>query len=178
MQGTLIDLVLSLDGRQRLTVELNGDFQDDFRALKESLCDITIKKHREKRSRNANAYFHVLINKIAKVQKSSDEEIKKRLVVEYGALARDEDGQIIGVMLPEKVNVDRIYKYNRQYDTKVMNGKRYCCYLLYKETHEMDTKEMARLIDGAVYEAKELGIETLTPQELGRMKNEWRQQYG
>jgi hypothetical protein len=34
---------------------------------------------------------------------------------------------------------------------------------------------MSRLIDGTVFEAKELGIETLTPNELERMKNEWSQ---
>ncbi len=174
MQGELIDLSLSLNGKQRLTIELSGDFKEDFQVLKDGICDIEIKKHREKRSRNANAYFHVLVNKIAAVLGEGNEERKKKLVVEYGALARDEDGQIIGVMLPEKVNPDKIYKYNKQYDTKAMNGRRYSCYLLYKETHTLDTKEMSRLIDGTVSEAKELGIETLTPAELERMKSEWR----
>ena len=32
---------------------------------------------------------------------------------------------------------------------------------------------MATLIDGVVREAKELGIETLPPDELNRMKREW-----
>ena len=36
-----------------------------------------------------------------------------------------------------------------------------------------DSKEMATLIDGVVREAKELGIETLPPDELLRMKQEW-----
>ena len=175
MQCNLIDLSLGFNGKQRLTVELNGDFQESYQALKESLCDIEIKKHREKRSGNANAYFHVLVNKIAAVHETSDEAIKKRLVVEYGSLARDEDGQIIGIMLPEKVDADKLYKYNRFYQTKKLGNRKYNCYLLYKETHNMDTKEMSRLIDGTVFEAKELGIETLTPNELKRMKNEWSQ---
>lgn len=178
MQGTLKDLSLSLSGRQRLTIEIDGDFQEDFQALKDSICDIEIKKHREKRSRNANAYFHVLVNKIASKLHEGNEERKKKLVVDYGALARDDDGQIIGVMLPAKVNADHIYKYNKAFDEKVMNGKRYICYLLYKETHTMDTKEMARLIDGTVSDAKELGIETLPPAELERMKQEWRNYHG
>ena len=38
----------------------------------------------------------------------------------------------------------------------------------------MNTQEMSRLIDGTVSQAKELGIETATPEELERMKNEWR----
>ena len=47
------------------------------------------------------------------------------------------------------------------------------CYLVYKQTHLMDSKEMARLIDGAIEVAKELGIETDTPEQLARYKEEW-----
>lgn len=47
------------------------------------------------------------------------------------------------------------------------------CYLAYKQTHLMDSKEMARLIDGAIEVAKELGIETDTPEQLARYKEDW-----
>ena len=40
-------------------------------------------------------------------------------------------------------------------------------------SHTYNTAEMARLIDGTVDEAKALGIETLTPAELERMKSTW-----
>jgi hypothetical protein len=40
-------------------------------------------------------------------------------------------------------------------------------------SHTYDTREMSRLIDGTVEEAKELGIETLTPEQLERMKASW-----
>ena len=36
------------------------------------------------------------------------------------------------------------------------------------------TEEMSRLIDEAVREAKSLGIETLTPDELARLKEDWK----
>lgn len=41
-------------------------------------------------------------------------------------------------------------------------------------SHTYDTKEMSRLIDGTVEEAKELGIETLTPDQVERMKQAWK----
>jgi hypothetical protein len=41
-------------------------------------------------------------------------------------------------------------------------------------SHTYDTKEMSRLIDGVVEAAKELGIETLTPEQLERMKAAWK----
>lgn len=47
-------------------------------------------------------------------------------------------------------------------------------YAKLKGTSEYDTKEMSRFIDGIVSEAKELGIETLPPDEVARMKREWK----
>lgn len=47
------------------------------------------------------------------------------------------------------------------------------CYLVYKDTSKMDTKEFSHLIDGAIDEAKALGIETDTPEQLARYKEEW-----
>ena len=35
-------------------------------------------------------------------------------------------------------------------------------------------REMARLLDGIIEEAKELGIDTRTPDEIERMKMEWK----
>ena len=46
-------------------------------------------------------------------------------------------------------------------------------YLFYKQTHELNTKEMSDLIDGVVYECQKLGIETKTKEELNSMLNEW-----
>ena len=54
------------------------------------------------------------------------------------------------------------------------NGVRKDKYLLYKHTHTLNSKEMARLIDGTVQDAKQLGIETKTPQQLAEMKSLWR----
>lgn len=41
-------------------------------------------------------------------------------------------------------------------------------------SHTYDTKEMSELIKGTVAEAKELGIETATPQEIKEMEERWR----
>jgi 16S rRNA U1498 N3-methylase RsmE len=40
-------------------------------------------------------------------------------------------------------------------------------------SHTYNTAEMSRLIDATVEEAKELGVETLTPDQLERMKASW-----
>ncbi len=176
MRGTLRDLTMNRDGSQNITVTVVGtDFRDMFDKLKDKDLDIEIKQHREKRSKNANAYFHVLVNKIAGETGESDDAVKTRLVIDFGVAAKDEDGLTIGFKLPSTVDVSRIYPYTRLFDQRVENGKTFNCYLVLKQTHEMNTKEMARLIDGAIQEAKELGIETDTPETLKRYQEQWEQ---
>lgn len=176
MRGRLVDMTIGLNGKHRITVEVSRDFREDFDRLKDQDLDIEIKKHRDKRSKSANAYFHVLVNKIATVRGGSEEATKKSLVIEYGALAKDEDGLTVGFKLPVSVDVDTVHPYTKCFDTREENGKLFRCYLVYKRTRYMDSKEMARLIDGAIEVAKELGIETDTPEQLARYKEEWSRQ--
>lgn len=176
MIGRLIDIAVGLNGRQRLTVELDGDFRASFESLKDSpKLDIDIKKHREKRSANANAYFHLLIGKIAEVKGLGIDEVKRLMVIEYGTLAKDADGCTVGFKLPVSVDAATLYPYVKCFDTREENGKLFNCYLVFKQTHEMDTKEMCRLIDGTILEARALGIETDTPEQVEKFKSLWAQ---
>ena len=124
--------------------------------------------YKEKRSLNANAYFHVLVDRIAKATRQSTAEIKKQLVFDYGAqvgiIALESD------KYPEHAGVEYARALN---DFVSPKGKRCVQYAVYKPTHKLDTAEMAVLIDGAVSEAKELGIETKTPEELEKIKALW-----
>ena len=168
MKGRLIDFSMGWNRKQRITIELDTDFREGYEALKEVDIEVSVKKWRRKRSNDANAYFHVLVNAIAEARGLSDDEVKRSLVVDYGVLARDDDGQIIGFKLPSSVDVSFIYPYTRLYKQVEENGKLFNCFLIYKHSSEMDTKEMARLIDGAVQEARDLGIDTDTPEERAR----------
>lgn len=176
MRGRLIDIAFGRNKKQRITVEVDRDFRASFDRLKDEELDITITKHREKRSNSANAYFHVLVNDIAAETGGSDESVKKYLVLEYGAIAKDSNGLNIGFKLPFSVNVDTIYPYTKCFDIREENGMSFKCYLVYKRTRDMNTKEMARLIDGAIEKAQELGIETDTPEQIARYKKEWNEQ--
>ena len=55
----------------------------------------------------------------------------------------------------------------------MVNGRDFTHWAIVRPSHEYDTKEMAALIDGTIEDAKELGIETITPAELERMKAAW-----
>lgn len=127
---------------------------------------VNVKKFAKKRSLDANAYFHVLVNKIAAKVNSSDDEVKKNLVCSYGTLAKDDDGNLIGATIPAGMSLDSFYPYTRNYKTVYVGGKECNCFLFYKRTRDMDTKEFSRLLEGTISEAKNLGIETLSKEEV------------
>ena len=90
MIGRLRDLTMNPDRSFNVTITVKKDFREKFDQLKDKDLDIEIKQHREIRSKNANAYFHVLVNKIANETMESDEAVKVRLVTEYGVVDRTE----------------------------------------------------------------------------------------
>ena len=174
MIGRLKDMVKDRDGNWVISFTTKDRFDGNkFDELAKVDCDIDIRKHRNIRSKNANSYFHVLVNKIAGETGESDEEVKIRLITSYGALARTEDGKLLMFVLPQDADATDYYKYAVLYDQREINGTVCNMWKVYKDSHKMDTKEMARVIDGAIKEAKELGIETTTPAELEKMKQQW-----
>ena len=140
---------------------------DKFR---DGFVDIQVEKWSDKRSLQANAYFHVLCNKIAEATKSSMDDVKKMLVSQYGTLARGTDGKYMAVKVPKNTDIEQIYPYFRHIgeDKEGLD-----MYLFFKQTHTLTKDEMNRLIQGTVDEAKVLNIETLTPDEIERMMNRW-----
>lgn len=168
MKGRLIDFSFGYNRKQRITIELDSDFREGFDALREVDLEISIKKWRVIRSNDANKYFHLLVNEIASSRGLSDDQVKIDLVTQYGTYARDDDGMIVGFKLPASVDVSTIYPYTRMYKEIEENGKPYKCYLVYKQTRLMDSKEMSHLIDGAIQVAQELGIDTDTPEQKAR----------
>ena len=132
--------------------------------------DVEAKKHREKRSNDANAYFHVLINKLARHFNISDDGMKIKMNLDYGTIARFEDGRIKGCKVPEGTNIKEFYKYAKWYKTDEEGND---CYIFYKETHTLNTKEMSQLIEGVVQECKDAGIETKPQAEIDSLLKEW-----
>lgn len=139
----------------------------------DKLVRVTLSNAVKPRSLSANAYFHVLASHIGERLNLGLDAVKKRLVLDYGALLKDENGGTVGIKLPCSVNVDEIYPYAKWFDTRVDNGVRFNCFMLFKRTHTLDSAEMSRLIRGTVAEAKELGIQTETPEELNRILGAW-----
>ena len=112
----------------------------------EKVLDLQVKEHREKRSLDANAYFHVLLSKIAEKTNVGLEDVKKRIVEDYGTVA-------FVARIPADADLETIYKYSKLIGAS--KGTKTPCndWYIFKPTHELNTKEMARLIDGVIQEA-------------------------
>ena len=53
------------------------------------------------------------------------------------------------------------------------DGRMYRTYVMLKGSHELDTRDMGLLIDGVVSECHEIGIDTLTPNQIRELKERW-----
>ena len=154
--------------KPQLTLEVNelNDFKqlvDDMNGLEK--LSIEIKPYREKRSLNANNYCWKILTEIADVLRAGKDEIYLKMLKRYG------QSDLISVL--SHVPVAHYFKYFEEAGTSKLNGKEFTHYRVYKGSSEYDSREMSIFIDGVVSEAKELGIQTETPDEIARLKALW-----
>jgi hypothetical protein len=151
-----------------LMFEINE--RNDFELIVDDLKDkdklsIEVKPYRERRSLNANAYAWKLIGEIADVVRAGKDEVYLMMLKRYG------QSELISVL--SHVPIGNYVKYYEEAGESKLNGKLFTHYRVYKGSSEFDTREMSILIDGVVSEAKNLGIQTETPNQLAEMKARW-----
>ena len=122
-----------------------------------------IEEYKQKRSLTQNAYFWVLVNEIANVTRQSKDDIHLQMLKEYG------QNQVISVQ--SNIDISKFIKYFEEIGHGRVNGKDFTHYRVFEGSSEMDSREMAILLDGVVQEAEQLGIPTLTPAEIARLKS-------
>ena len=132
-----------------------------------------VKEYKTKRSNDANAYFHVLVNELARHNNISDKEMKIEMNLKYGTIATNDNGKI-GIKIPEGTDVSQFYDYAKWFGSCEDNGIVFDKYLLYKQTHTLNSKEMSQLINGVVEECKEAGLETKPKAEIESMLRSWK----
>jgi hypothetical protein len=171
MNGKIIDIVRTFEQKFRVTFEV--DSIDELNGL-EGLIYISVKKLGKRRSLNANAYFHLLVGKIAEKNNTSKAYAKNLLMARYG---QEEfvDGKRYIISVESSIPIcEREDIHCKAIGYGIVNGKEFTHYCVLRPTHLYDSLEMAALIDGTVEEAKELGIATMTPNEIERIKSLWK----
>lgn len=172
MNGKIVDIVRTFEKKFRVTFEV--DSIDELNGL-EGFLYITVKKLSKRRSLNANAYFHLLVGKIADALDPpiSKARAKNILLGKYGQREIDKNGPLIisvrsDIDLLEREDIHCVpVGYGKVNDTEFTH------WAIIKPSHTYDSLEMSRLIDGTVEDAKELGIPTLSENEIKHMEQLW-----
>lgn len=167
----LLDLTFGINGKQRLTVELDSDYRAEFDELKDTDVDVTIKKHRVKRSLDANAYCWVLVDKIAEKRHMSKLEVYRNAIRDIGGVS-----EIICIQNKAAQTMKDLWTRNglgwqvEELESKLPNCTNM---VLYKGSSVFDTRQMSALIDSLIQDAKAIGIETRPEWEIQQLLEEY-----
>lgn len=133
--------------------------------------DYQIAKAKKRRSLDANAYFFVLADKIAAVTGIPKTEVYRHAIKEVGG-----NSDTVCVVKKAADALCSGWEHNGLgWQTERFPSKIKGCVnvTLYYGSSTYDTKQMSRLIDNVVQDAKALGIETLPPEKLKSMLEGW-----
>ena len=171
MTGRLRDLTMNADGTQNVTVTVSGDFRATFDELRDKLLDVELKQHREKRTRDQNAYMWVLADRISAVANVDKVDVYREAIRSIGGVSET-------ICVRNKA-VDPIRESWQArglgWITDTIPSKIEGCtnVILYFGSSTYNTKQLSAVIDHLIQDAKSLGIETDTPEKLAQLQAEW-----
>lgn len=119
-----------------------------------------LEKHKVKRTITQNAYMWELINQLANKLNKSKEEVYLEMLKDYGV------STIISML--SSIEPSKYFKYYEITGYGSINGKDFTHYKYFKGSSEYDTIEMKHLLDGIIQECENVGIPTLSDEEIGR----------
>lgn len=170
--GKIVEIGRALDNCPRITLELTDACISKLLELRAAgQLAIRIQKYAPKRSLDANSYYWKLLGELARALDTSNEEMHNMLLQSYGTLDADEEGNCIVRFLPESEDYQR-YRHEHYMptgETITYDGMRFCKFYRIKGSSQYNSREMSRLIDGLIYECKNMEIETIPPKDLERM---------
>lgn len=177
MQTTakITDIDIDFNTRKpKISLLLNTNEISVIEELKnENKLNLELKKYRKKRSLDANAYCWILCDMIAK--ELSKEGITTKEAIYKNAIKQI--GRFEPLIIEEKAfeNFKRIWeKQGLGFLIQEVSRKDKCVKVhCYYGSSTYDSKEMSLLIDLIVQEAKQLGIETKSKNEIDSLLEQW-----
>lgn len=151
-------------------LEKAKQFVDSFRSDK--IYDADLKIHREKRSLDANSYFWVLCGKLSAKINVSMEAIYRQYIKDIG-----DNFEIIPIRDDAKETWIKNWKSRGLgwicEDVGSSDVPGYSNLICYYGSSTYDSAQMSRLIDFAIQDCKDQGIDTETPDEIAKMEALW-----
>ena len=157
-------------GKGKVTFLVDKNQLKELQELKNCKIDLVVKKHRNKRSLDANAYCWVLLQKLQEKLSLPKKAIYIELIKNIG------DYELLPI---KNEAVDKfINAWSKNglgwiCETTKSKLDGYTNVLAYYGSSTYDTKQMSRFIELIIQECKELNIETKTKNELDSLLKEW-----
>lgn len=126
------------------------------------LYEVKIDEYSEHRSKTANAYYWVLVSELAGVLKIGKEELHKQLIKRYS------NRDFVSVL--STVNISKYFPYYEEFGTYERKGKLFKSYIIFQRSSEMNKREFSNLLNGLIDECHQVGISTMTPEEIEKLK--------
>lgn len=120
-----------------------------------------IKEHKKKRTRNQNSYYWELLNQLSKKLRIAPEELHFELIKKSCPFSE--------FLVPDEADL-RVIEYYEERGKITKNDKLFKIIRVYVGSSKLDTAEMGILLDNLIEECKLQGIETMTPQELAKLR--------
>lgn len=175
-KARLMEILYTMDGKRRLVFDLAaGMTESEAQSIAGKDLSLTVREWKAKRSLDANAYYWVLVTKLAEAVKVSKPRMHNLLLRRYGQ-QMILDGQRVILMIPDTEEAENAALEASTFHIRpTANTRRgepvdFRAYVVLRGSSDYDTKEMSVLLDGTVEECKQAGIETATPDEIQRMK--------
>lgn len=133
--------------------------------------DVTIKRHRDKRSLNANALLWKCIDSLAEVLRIPPEEIYMKALNDYGV-------QVILAVVPEAEQALRaFFREVIPLGVHVINGTRMANFRCIVGSSQYNTEQMSRLLDGVIEDCKDLGGFVPTERQIMTGLELWKKEH-
>lgn len=148
-----------------------GAVKAEFDGFKGKDVRVEVKEWHEKRSLSANAYMWVLIDKVADKLKQGKTEVYRGYIREVPGIS-----QTVCVVDKAVTALVRGWGHNGLgWIAEELPSKLLGCtnVILYFGSSTFDTRQMSIMLDLVIQDCKELGIETMTPQELAGLVERW-----
>ena len=129
--------------------------------------NVEIKQHRKKRSLDANSYLWVILNEMAIALKANKDDVYLEMLSRYGVFTHI----VVKADVVERVKNE--WKLTKEIGEVVINDKTGIQLQCYFGSSTYNSKEFSTLLEGVIYEAKELNIETITPREKEELLRKW-----
>ena len=160
----------SLDNQIEITFTTQKSNLEQISRLKDENMIVEVKKQVKKRSVSQNAYLWVLLDELGKVLNRSKEDVYKTYIKDYGVFET--------IPIKNEAVDSFVNKWGKNglgwicEDLGESKLKGYTKLITYFGTSTYTSSEMARILEAVIIDCEEMGIDTLTINDIMKLPND------